>query len=98
MNYQECFNEIIKLSNKQGHFSHLSDISNKFEESDYNKIMDLINYLVSRCVLRTFSWEDGSVTHHITPTRLGIGQLRDEIKRNNLLSEFKILYDIDNEE
>lgn len=88
----------MELSNTQGYFSHLTDISKKFEEQDYNKIMDLINYLVSKCVLRTFSWKDESMTNYITPTRLGSELLHDEIKCNNLLSEFKKLYGIENEE
>lgn len=98
MNYKECFDNIVKEIKEKEQLQPLSFSMNlELNESDYNKCMDLINFLISRCTLRFGYLKGMNFAVALTLTRLGREQFKDELKCENLLSEFKNLYDVENE-
>lgn len=97
--YKEILDEITSAICERGQIQPAAP--QKFlnsNESDFNKFADLVNYLISKNMLRFGLPGYSSYTTTVTWTRLGIEFFKDCKKLDIILEDFKKLYNIENEE
>lgn len=93
MQYREIFDKIYSELMGKDQFQPYAFL-NYYSKEDYDKATDLINFLMSRCILKFASQGHSDFTIAITWTKLGKEQLSEPTKANNLFQEFKTLFDL----
>lgn len=91
MTYLERLDDIIDRLKADGQVLPI-DYRTSLSDEDYNNTADMLNFLMSRCLVRLGYTVGEKPTVVVTWTRLGKSQLNDEAKCDDIFNEFKKLY------